>query len=237
VFRGRSRLSQGADASPRNNNPGFRGADRVEAGSLGRRSAARLGPEELLGGAHPSEGRAVPGPWSGRGESRTSDGTHQRPSWGGDVAGASGSGLEGSRRVDGPHRPYARFRTSSPSSSHEPQVSTAQCTRPPTRSPPDRRGRPRGRSTTARRPPAGRVARRAPSTARRTFRCPAIRVAARERSGAASPESRRWMPCGPCPGSGVPAALPVRPWVTTRERPERHHLRGAPDVTAHCPRV
>jgi hypothetical protein len=28
---------------------GVRGADRVEAGSLGRRSAARLGPEELLG--------------------------------------------------------------------------------------------------------------------------------------------------------------------------------------------
>jgi hypothetical protein len=45
-----------------------------------------------------AEGRAVPGPWSGRGESRTLDGTHQRPSWGGEVAGARGSGLEGSRK-------------------------------------------------------------------------------------------------------------------------------------------
>jgi len=36
---------------PRKNKPGFRGADRVEAGSLGRRSAARLGREELLGGS------------------------------------------------------------------------------------------------------------------------------------------------------------------------------------------
>jgi hypothetical protein len=37
----------------RKNKPAFRGADRVgadrvEGGSLGRRSAARLGPEELL---------------------------------------------------------------------------------------------------------------------------------------------------------------------------------------------
>jgi hypothetical protein len=55
-------------------------------------------PEGLGGGSDPSEGRAVPGPWSGRGESRTSDGTHQRPSWGGEVAGARGSGLEGSRK-------------------------------------------------------------------------------------------------------------------------------------------
>ena len=39
-----------------------------------------------------AEGRAVPGLVSGRGESRTSDGTHQKPSWGGEVAGARESG-------------------------------------------------------------------------------------------------------------------------------------------------
>jgi hypothetical protein len=50
-------------------------------------------------GAHTAaEGRAVPGPSSGRGESRSSDCTHQKPSWGGEVAGARGRGLEGSRR-------------------------------------------------------------------------------------------------------------------------------------------
>jgi hypothetical protein len=45
-----------------------------------------------------AEGRAVPGPRSGQGEFRTSDGTHQKPSWGGKAAGARGRGLEGSRR-------------------------------------------------------------------------------------------------------------------------------------------
>ncbi len=44
------------------------------------------------------QGRAVPGPSSGRGESRTSDGTHQRPSRGGEVAGVRGRGLEGRRK-------------------------------------------------------------------------------------------------------------------------------------------
>jgi hypothetical protein len=65
------------------------------AGPEGAGRGCRKG---LGGGGDPSEGRAVPGPWSGRGESRTSDGTHQRPSWGGEVAGARGSGLEGSRK-------------------------------------------------------------------------------------------------------------------------------------------
>jgi hypothetical protein len=47
---------------------------------------------------HFAEGRVVKGPLAGQGDSRTSDGTHQRPSWGGEVAGARGRGLEGSRR-------------------------------------------------------------------------------------------------------------------------------------------
>ena len=46
--------------------------------------------EGLGGGGDPSEGRAVPGRWSGRGESRTSDGAQQKSSWGGEVAGAMG---------------------------------------------------------------------------------------------------------------------------------------------------
>jgi len=85
--------------------PFYNGSKEEQTGLSWRRPGQRTrvaGPEGarkgLGGGAHPSEGRAVPGPWSGRGESRTSDGTHQRPSWGGEVAGARGSGLEGSRR-------------------------------------------------------------------------------------------------------------------------------------------
>ena len=43
-----------------------------------------------------AEGKAVPGPSSWREKSRGSVGTHQKPSCGGEVAGASGRGLEGS---------------------------------------------------------------------------------------------------------------------------------------------
>ena len=39
--------------------------------------------------------RSRSNPSSGHGESRTSDGTHQRPSWRGEVAGPRGRGLEG----------------------------------------------------------------------------------------------------------------------------------------------
>jgi hypothetical protein len=53
---------------------------------------ARRGCSPLLR-VEQSRGRGQAG-----GESRTSDCTHQRPSWGGEVAGARGSGLEGSRK-------------------------------------------------------------------------------------------------------------------------------------------
>jgi Bacterial extracellular solute-binding protein len=61
----------------------------------GQDEGARRGSAWVLTAA---EGRAVPGRSSGRGESRTSDGTYQSTSWGGEVAGARGRGLEGSRR-------------------------------------------------------------------------------------------------------------------------------------------
>jgi len=71
-----------APGVPRKNKPGFRGAERVEAGSLGRRSAARLGPEELLRGAHAAEDRARRCPSSGGQESRGSDCTSPEPKLG-----------------------------------------------------------------------------------------------------------------------------------------------------------
>jgi hypothetical protein len=72
----------------------------------GQDEGARRGSAWVLTAA---EGRAVPGPSSGRGESRTSDGTHQRPSWGGEVAGARG-GLEGRFRRGWPGRWWSEGR-------------------------------------------------------------------------------------------------------------------------------
>jgi hypothetical protein len=70
---------------------GSRAGGQVGAGWLepgeGRSDGARRRSAEVLTAA---EGRAAPGPWSGRGESRTSDGSHQKPSWGGEVAGTRG---------------------------------------------------------------------------------------------------------------------------------------------------
>jgi hypothetical protein len=71
---------------------------RQGTGSRGGRGAGRGCPKGLGVGLTAAEGRAVPGRSSGRGESRTSDGTYQSTSWGGEVAGARGRGLEGSRR-------------------------------------------------------------------------------------------------------------------------------------------
>ncbi len=89
--------AEGYKRESKKNKPGFRAADqvgRLASASEGEGDGTRRRSAWVLTAA---EGRAVPGPWSGRGESRTSDGTHQRPSWGGEVAGARGSGLEGSR--------------------------------------------------------------------------------------------------------------------------------------------
>ena len=46
-----------------------------------------------------AEGRAVPGPSSGQGASRTPDATHQKRSWGGEVAGARVRGSGGKAQV------------------------------------------------------------------------------------------------------------------------------------------
>jgi hypothetical protein len=85
-------------SDPRKNKRGFRRGSRVRTGSSGRRLGGRRRPEAQEGALTAAEGRAVPRRSSGRGESRTSDGTHQRSSWGGEVAGARGRGLEERRR-------------------------------------------------------------------------------------------------------------------------------------------
>jgi hypothetical protein len=84
---------------------------RQRAGSRGGRGAGRGCPKALGGVLTAAEGRGLPGRLSGRGESRTSDGTHQRVSWGGEVAGARGRGLEGSRRCSRMARAVVERRT------------------------------------------------------------------------------------------------------------------------------
>jgi hypothetical protein len=64
-------------------------------GPRGRSDGAPRRSAEVLTAA---EGRAVPSLVSGGGEFRTSEGPHQKVSWGGEVAGARGRGREGSLR-------------------------------------------------------------------------------------------------------------------------------------------